>query len=137
MPEHPVPSTPPTDGPSTSATARPACRHRRLRGRRARRRQIGLLVFDGVEELDAVGPWEVLSNWTRQHPEDGWDVFCMSAHGGPVVGAKSLMLGAHHSTQSAPPLDVLIHPGGPGTRPMLNDPEHLRVGTRRYAATYR
>jgi transcriptional regulator GlxA family with amidase domain len=68
----------------------------------------------------------VLSSWTRQHPEDRWDVFCMSVHGGPVVGAKSLMLGAHHSTQSAPRLDVLIHPGGPGTGPMLNDPEHLR-----------
>ena len=90
-----------------------------------RRRQIGLLVFDGVEELDAVGPWEVLSTWTREHPEDGWDAFCMSAHGGPVVGAKSLMLGAHHSTKTAPQLDVLIHPGGPGTRPMLDDPEHL------------
>ncbi|HSF37506.1 MAG TPA: DJ-1/PfpI family protein [Nocardioides sp.] len=91
----------------------------------ARRRQIGLLVFDGVEELDAVGPWEVLSNWTREHPEDGWDAFCMSVHGGPVVGAKSLMLGAHHSTRTAPPFDVLIHPGGPGTSPMLNDAEHL------------
>jgi len=93
---------------------------------RARRRQIGLLVFDGVEELDAVGPWEVLSSWTRMHPEDGWDVFCMSVDGGPVVGAKSLVLGAHHSAGSAPPLDVLIHPGGPGTRPMLDDPEHLQ-----------
>jgi transcriptional regulator GlxA family with amidase domain len=90
-----------------------------------RRRQIGLLVFDGVEELDAVGPWEVLSSWTRMHPEDGWEVFCMSADGAPVVGAKSLMLGAHHSTRSAPHLDVLIHPGGRGTRPMLHDDEHL------------
>jgi transcriptional regulator GlxA family with amidase domain len=89
------------------------------------RRQIGLLVFDGVEELDAVGPWEVLSHWTQEHPEDGWDAFCLSVDGAPVVGAKSLMLGAHHSFDDAPPLDVLIHPGGPGTRPMLHDPDHL------------
>ncbi len=34
-------------------------------------RHIGILVFDDVEELDAVGPWEVLSNWTLHHPEDG------------------------------------------------------------------
>ena len=40
----------------------------------------------------------------------------------PCVGAKSLVLGAHHSIGDAPPLDVLIHPGGPGTRPMLDDP---------------
>ncbi|RYC09597.1 DJ-1/PfpI family protein [Nocardioides zhouii] len=127
MPEHPVPSTPPTEGPSTSVTAQAGTQASHASETApTRRRQIGLLVFDGVEELDAVGPWEVLSNWTRQHPEDGWDVFCMSVHGGPVVGAKSLMLGAHHSTQSTPQLDVLIHPGGPGTRPMLNDPEHLQ-----------
>lgn len=92
---------------------------------RTGRRQIGLLVFEGVEELDAVGPWEVLSHWTQQHPEDGWDAFCLSKDGAPVVGAKSLVLGSHHSVDDAPPLDVLVHPGGPGTRPMLRDPEHL------------
>ena len=92
---------------------------------RAPRRQIGILVFDGVEELDAVGPWEVLSHWTQQYPDDGWDAFCLSSDGAPVVGAKSLVLGAHHSVEDAPALDVLIHPGGPGTRPMLHDPGHL------------
>ena len=91
----------------------------------AQQRQIGILLFDGVEELDAVGPWEVLSTWTQQHPEDGWNAFCLSPDGGPVRGAKTLSLGAHHSIEDAPALDVLVHPGGPGTRPMLNDPAHL------------
>ena len=89
------------------------------------RRHIGLLLFDGVEELDAVGPWEVLSHWTQQHPEDGWDAFCLSADGEPVVGAKTLVLGTHYSIEDAPALDVLLHPGGPGTRPMLRDQSHL------------
>ena len=62
-----------------------------------RPRHIGLLLFDGVEELDAVGPWEVLAYWTQQHPEDGWTVSCLSPDGGAVVGAKNLVLGAHHS----------------------------------------
>ncbi|HET6939354.1 MAG TPA: DJ-1/PfpI family protein [Nocardioides sp.] len=88
-------------------------------------RQIGLFLFDGVEELDAVGPWEVLSHWTREHPEDGWEVSCFSAGGGPVRGAKTLTLGAHHSIEDAPAFDILIHPGGPGTRPMLRDRGHL------------
>ena len=86
------------------------------------RRQIGILLFDGVEELDAVGPWEVLSAWTQQHPEDGWDAFCLSSDGRPVRGAKTLVLGAHHSIDDAPAMDILVHPGGPGTRPMLHDP---------------
>ena len=90
-----------------------------------RRRQIGILLFDGVEELDAVGPWEVLSAWTQQHPGDGWDAFCFSPDGRPVRSAKTLVLGAHHAMADAPAMDVLVHPGGPGTRPMLRDSGHL------------
>jgi transcriptional regulator GlxA family with amidase domain len=89
------------------------------------RRHIGLLLFDGVEELDAVGPWEVLSYWTQAYPEDGWSTSCLSLDGGPVRAAKGLVLGAHHSIADAAALDVLIHPGGPGTRPMLRDETHL------------
>jgi transcriptional regulator GlxA family with amidase domain len=88
-------------------------------------RHIGLLIFDGVEELDAVGPWEVLSYWTQAHPEDGWSISCLSPDGAPVRAAKGLVLGAHHSMSDSPVLDVLIHPGGPGTRPMLRNQAHL------------
>lgn len=37
-------------------------------------RHVGILLFHDVEELDAIGPWEVLSYWTRRHPEDGYTV---------------------------------------------------------------
>jgi transcriptional regulator GlxA family with amidase domain len=86
---------------------------------------IGILLFDDVEELDAVGPWEVLSAWTQFYPQDGWTVSCMSAEGRAVRCAKGLVIGAHHSLDDAPGLDVLIHPGGIGTRPMLTNAEHL------------
>ena len=88
-------------------------------------RHIGLFLFDGVEELDAVGPWEVLAYWTQHHTEDGWSVSCLSADGKDVIGAKNLVLGAHHSLDDAPALDVLIHPGGHGTRRLLRDRAHL------------
>ena len=88
-------------------------------------RHIGLLLFDDVEELDAVGPWEALSYWTRHHPEDGWSISCVSRDGAPVVAAKGLTLSAHHSMSGMPPLDVLIHPGGQGTRPLMRNPQHL------------
>jgi transcriptional regulator GlxA family with amidase domain len=91
----------------------------------AQDRHIGILLFDGVEELDAVGPWEVLAYWTLHHPEDGWRVSCLSEGGDDVIGAKDLVLGAHHSLASAPELDVLIYPGGVGTRRLLRDPAHL------------
>ena len=88
-------------------------------------RHIGLLLFDDVEELDAVGPWEVLSYWTLHHPEDGWSISCVSRDGAPVVAAKGLTLSAHHSMSGMPPLDVLVHPGGQGTRPLMRNPQHL------------
>jgi transcriptional regulator GlxA family with amidase domain len=88
-------------------------------------RSIGILLFDGVEELDAVGPWEVLAHWTQSYPEDGYTVLCMSRDGGVVTGAKGLVLGAHVAVQDAPPLEVFLHPGGRGTRPLLRDQAHL------------
>ena len=88
-------------------------------------KHIGILLFSGVEELDAVGPWEVLSSWTRNHPEDGYRVCCLSQDGGPVECAKGLVVQAHHSYADAPPLAVLIYPGGQGTRPHLRDDAQL------------
>lgn len=88
-------------------------------------RHIGLLLFKDVEELDAVGPWEVLSYWTLHHPEDGWAISTLSSDGAPIVAAKGLTLSVTHSMEDMPPLDVLIHPGGQGTRPLMRNPEHL------------
>jgi transcriptional regulator GlxA family with amidase domain len=88
-------------------------------------RRIGILLFDDVEELDAVGPWEVLAHWTRHHPQDGWTVSCLSHDGAPVTAAKGLVLGAHVALDEAPPLDVFLHPGGQGTRRLLRDTAHL------------
>ncbi len=88
-------------------------------------RHIAILLFDDVEELDAVGPWEVLAHWTRNHPDDGYAVCCLSPDGRPVTAAKGLVLGAHHALAEAPALEVLVHPGGQGTRPLLRDPAHL------------
>ncbi len=86
---------------------------------------IGILLFAGVEELDAVGPWEVLSSWTQSHPDDGYAVTCLSQSGGPVECAKGLTIQARHSYADVPPLDVLIYPGGRGTRPQLTDDAQL------------
>ena len=96
-------------------------------------RHLGILLFPGVEELDAIGPWEVLAWWTRAHPEDGWAVTTLSRDGGPVRCAKGLTVVAHHSYDDAPPLDVLVYPGGWGTRAQLTDDLQLDWVRRRRA----
>jgi len=86
---------------------------------------IGIVLFDDVEELDAVGPWEVLAAWATFWPDDGWRVVTLSRDGMPVRAAKGLVLTPHHSFADAPHLAIVLHPGGQGTRPQLEDEEHL------------
>lgn len=88
-------------------------------------KHIGILLFHDVEELDAIGPWEVLSFWTRSFPEDGYAVSCLSRSGGLVQCAKGLEVRAHYSYGDAPPLEVLLYPGGRGTRPHLHEDAQL------------
>ena len=90
------------------------------------RRTIGILVFDQMEELDAVGPWEVFAWWTQHFPDDGWEVTTFSADGGPVTCEKTLVIQPHHSTATVPAMDVLVHPGGDGTNAMVQDRDTLR-----------
>jgi transcriptional regulator GlxA family with amidase domain len=82
---------------------------------------IGILLFDGTEELDAVGPWEVLASWTQQWPEDGWSVLTFARSAGEVSCAKGMTIRPMCEWPDVAPLDVLIVPGGRGTRPLLAD----------------
>ena len=86
---------------------------------------IGILLFDEFEELDAIGPWEVLAFWTRQYPDDGWTVSTFTRDGAPVTAAKGLRLTPDHSYETVPALDVLLYPGGYGTRAHLRDDAQL------------
>jgi len=74
----------------------------------------GILLFEDVEELDVAGPWEVLAMARR----DGDRVVTIAeAGGGAVVRcSKGLRLMADHGFGDHPPLDVLVVPGGAGTR---------------------
>ena len=97
-------------------------------------KHIGILLFDDVEELDAVGPWEVLSWWTRANPEDGYDVLTMADSLDPVTCAKGMRIVPDVRVDAAPPLEVLIYPGGRGTRRHLVDEARIEwVRTQRAA----
>ncbi|MEO8907343.1 MAG: DJ-1/PfpI family protein, partial [Microbacteriaceae bacterium] len=77
------------------------------------------------EELDAVGPWEVLSFWSQSHPEDGFDVITIADSLEPVLCAKGMRILPDVTAVTVPDLHVLIYPGGRGTRPHLEDPARL------------
>ena len=82
---------------------------------------IGVALFDGAEELDWAGPWEVLAAWAEQWPDDGVRVFTLARADGTVTCAKGLRVLPDETWETAPPLDVLVYPGGRGTRRELAD----------------
>jgi transcriptional regulator GlxA family with amidase domain len=83
--------------------------------------RIGVALFEGAEELDWAGPWEVLAAWAKGWPEDGVEVLTIAPEAGPVECAKGLRVLPDATWESAPPLDVLVYPGGVGTRRDLGD----------------
>ena len=80
----------------------------------------GILLFDKLEELDAIGPWEV---YTMAAAERGSGrVVTISQSGGMVHCSKGLRIESDHSFEDAPPLDILVVPGGQGTRSEVDNP---------------
>jgi transcriptional regulator GlxA family with amidase domain len=82
---------------------------------------IGVFVFEGAEELDFVGPWEVLTMWAQEFPDDAVEVLLVAREDGPVTCAKGMRVLPDRTWEDCPPLDVLVFPGGRGTRPQIGD----------------
>ncbi|MBI1397992.1 MAG: DJ-1/PfpI family protein [Betaproteobacteria bacterium] len=75
---------------------------------------IGILIFPQVEELDFIGPWEMLTMWNLV--AGGPKCLVVAESPGPVTCAKGLSVNPHVSFQDCPELDYLLVPGGQGTR---------------------
>jgi transcriptional regulator GlxA family with amidase domain len=86
---------------------------------------VGVFVFEDAEELDVVGPWEVLGFWAAHVATAPVRLVTVGREEGWVRCAKGLRLGVDHDLAAAPALDVLIHPGGDGTRLLNKDSAHL------------
>ena len=81
--------------------------------------RIGLYLFEGAEELDWGGPWEVLAAWAQLWPDDGVEVFTVADADGPIECAKGLRVLPHRTWEKAGRLDVVVVPGGVGTRALI------------------
>ena len=77
---------------------------------------IAILIFDKITALDAVGPYEVLSRMP------GWEVtFVAAAPGQYRTENGMLALTADCAFTDVPTPDVIVIPGGFGTRALIND----------------
>lgn len=89
---------------------------------------VGIIAFDGVEELDLVGPWEVFQG-ARKLDNNSFVCEIVSINGKPVAASKGMTFGVHATlTQKA--YDILILPGGRGSHEQVADPAFLNTLTR-------
>ncbi len=97
------------------------------------KRNVGILIFDGVEVLDFAGPYEVFSR-TRLEPGVAsrrsdetapFQVFTVARSVDTVTATGGLRVIPDHSFDNAPRIDVLVVPGGFGTRRLLDDAQTL------------
>ncbi len=84
--------------------------------------QIGILLFDRVEELDFVGPYEILGAAEDRRPDE-IQVRTYAFDQLEVTCNKRLKVIAHALCADAPQLDVLLVPGGNGSRAVAENPE--------------
>jgi transcriptional regulator GlxA family with amidase domain len=98
-----------------------------------RRVRIAIALFDGAEELDFAGPWEVLAYWAREVAERDTEVVALGPSADPITAAKGLRVLPERTLHDVGPLDVLIMPGGRGTRALLGPDDPLHVGLRTLA----
>ncbi len=88
------------------------------------RKQVGIVVFDDVEVLDFCGPFEVFSvtrldDARRRETPSPFEVRLVAETRAVVVATGGLRVLPDCTLDECPPLDVLVVPGGWGTRKLL------------------
>lgn len=93
----------------------------------------GILLFPDVEVLDYAGPFEVFGMFAKFVDTD-WSVVTVAQTTEPVLAIPGLRTLPDHSFDDCPPLDVLLVPGGFGTRTEVHN-ERLLDFVRRTGAS--
>ncbi|MBV6523044.1 MAG: Isonitrile hydratase [Gemmatimonadaceae bacterium] len=84
-----------------------------------------ILLFDDVEVLDFAGPFEVFSVCGRRHKFEPFTVITVAERARPVIARNGLSINPAHSFADCPALDILVVPGGYGTRREMHSPVML------------
>ena len=81
------------------------------------RRKVAIMIFSGVEILDFAGPYEVFAS-----DSEHFEVFTIAPNSHQVItGTGAMKVTADYLLDSCPKIDILVIPGGDGTRPLLRN----------------
>jgi len=92
----------------------------------AQAKRLGVVLFPGFELLDVFGPVEMFGNMTGVI-----EVVMVAQHKGPVASAQGPSALADHGFDDCPHLDMILVPGGIGTRAEIDNPVMLEWLTER------
>ena len=84
-------------------------------------RSLAILIFDDVEVLDFCGPFEVFSVANRFTEPPAFTVLTVAENASPVVTRGGLSVNPHHCLPDCPQPDLLLVPGGQGTRKEMHN----------------
>jgi transcriptional regulator GlxA family with amidase domain len=84
-------------------------------------RTVVILVFDDVEVLDFCGPFEVFSITGRRSDLHPFRVVLVAENDGPVIARNGLSINPQHTFKDCPRADILLVPGGMGTRKLMHN----------------
>jgi len=87
-------------------------------------RSLGIVIFDNVEDLDFTGPLEVFGTASHVNP-NSLQIFTIQRDGREVKTVNGLRVKPDYNFRECPKLDILLVPGGIGTRTEMKDPETL------------
>lgn len=82
---------------------------------------VGIFLFHDVELLDFAGPHEVFSVTTELNNYELMNVFTVSAEGTRIRTVNKLMVLPDYSFENHPSIDILVVPGGVGTKAEINN----------------
>jgi transcriptional regulator GlxA family with amidase domain len=89
-------------------------------------RKVAVLLFDDVEVLDFAAPFEVLSVAGRRDDLEPFDVFTVGRRLSPIRARNGLRVSPRISFRQIGQMQVLVIPGGYGTREQINNRETIR-----------
>jgi transcriptional regulator GlxA family with amidase domain len=87
----------------------------------AAQRTVAILVFDDAEVLDFCGPFEVFSVTGRDRDPRPFRVVLAAENRGPVLARNGLSVNPDHTLADCPRAELLLVPGGQGTRKLMHN----------------
>jgi transcriptional regulator GlxA family with amidase domain len=85
--------------------------------------RVAIFIFDDVEVLDFCGPLEVFGVTQTEDGSSPFEVVTVAATLDPVMARNQLSVNPQYSIANCPPVDLLLIPGGAGTRALLHQPD--------------